>query len=272
MRKNNIKLITKQESVMMKIISWNVNGLKSILNKGFCSTISQLNTDFICVQETKINKEIEELKLDNYYKYFNYSKKSGYAGVGILARKKPINVHIGMQVESDEGEIYDIDKESRVITLEYENYFIISVYVPHARSNDRNNYRQNFDEDFIEYVSKLNDKKNTIICGDFNICHKNIDICNLQKHTFLDNFSNEIKANFNELLEQGFVDTFRYMHPQMREYTFWNNTDNREDKNTGWRLDYILVSEYLKKDIREANILKNIGGSDHCPIELVLKV
>lgn len=254
----------------MKIISWNVNGLKAILDKNFYTNISQLEADFVCMQEIKTNKEIE-LKLDNYYKYFNYSKKSGYSGVGILAKEKPIDVYMGMLSEDEEGRIYDSDTESRVITLEYNNYFIISVYVPHAKNTNRSNYRQSFDEHFIEHVIKLNNKKDTIICGDFNICHKSIDICNMQKHTFLDNFSDEIKADFNELLNEGFIDTYRYMHPQMREFTFWNNTDNREEKQAGWRLDYILVSDYLKKNIRQANILKEIGGSDHCPVELVLK-
>jgi len=254
----------------MKIISWNINGLKSILEKNFCTNISQLEADFICMQETKISKEIK-LKLDSYHKYFNYSKKRGYSGVGILAKEKPIDVYIGMPAEDEEGIIYDRDTESRVITLEYNNYFIVSVYLPHVKDKNRSNYRQSFDEHFIKYVTKLNEKKDTIICGDFNICHKTIDICNMKKHTFLDDFSDEIKANFNELLNEGFIDTYRYMHPQMREYTFWNNTDNRAEKQTGWRLDYILVSEYLRKGIRQANILKEIGGSDHCPVELVLK-
>lgn len=256
----------------MKIISWNVNGLKSVVNKEFNASVSQLNADFICLQETKISKKIEELKLDNYYQYYNFCKKSGYSGVGILAREKPINILIGMENEDNEGEITNVDNESRVITLEYNNFFIVSVYVPHVQGNTRYNYRQNFDEYFIEYINKLNKIKDIIICGDFNICHKKIDVCNFQKHTFLDTFTDEGKANFEELLEIGFIDTFRYMHPQMREYTFWNNTDSREEKQTGWRLDYILVSKYLKKDIRQANILKEIGGSDHCPIELVLKV
>lgn len=256
----------------MKIISWNVNGLKSVINKGFYKTISQLDADFVCMQETKISKELEELKFDNYYQYYNLCKKSGYSGVGIIAKKEPLNVIVGMEIEDEYGEMYQADNESRVIALEYNDFFIASVYVPHAQGIDRNNYRQNFDNFFVEYVRGLNKQKDTIICGDFNICHKNIDICNIQKHSFIDSFSNEAKANFNELLEEGFVDTYRYMHPQMREYTFWNNTDDRKEKNSGWRLDYILVSEYLKKNIREANILKDIGGSDHCPIELVLKV
>lgn len=256
----------------MKIISWNVNGLKAILSKNFEKDVSQLGADFICIQEIKKDKKTKEMYLNNYFKYYNYSKIKGYSGVAIFAKEEPLNVLIGMEIEDEYGEIYQADDESRVIALEYNDFYLVSVYVPHAKDKNRSNYRQSFDEHFIEYVTKLNDKKDTIICGDFNICHKCIDICNIHKHTFVDDFSDEIKANFNELLNKGFVDTYRYMHPQMREYTFWNNTDNRKEKQTGWRLDYILVSEYLKKEIRQVNILKEIGGSDHCPVELVLKL
>lgn len=256
----------------MKIISWNINGLRSAINTGFINKVNQFDADFFCLQETKINKNLEELQIDNYYQYYNYCMKNGYAGVGILAKKEPINILRGMEIEDEYGEIYQADNESRVITLEYNNFYIMSVYIPHAQNKERLNYRQNFDEKFIEYARKLNNQKDVIICGDFNICHKNIDVCNFKKHSFLDNFSDETRASFAELLEKGFVDTYRYMHPQMREYTFWKSNDVRSEKQTGWRLDYILVSEYLKKDIREANILKDIGGSDHCPIELILKV
>lgn len=261
----------KGNKLGMKILSWNVNGLKSILKKEFYTNISQLNADIICLQETKISRELEELKLDNYYKYFNYSKKNGYSGVGILAKEKPINVIEGIEIEDDDGELINIDKESRVITLEYNDLFIVSVYVPHSQNKSKYNYRQEFDCDFIEYIEKLNNIKDTIICGDFNVCHKKLDVCDFQKHTFLDNFTDEERASFDELLELGFIDTYRYLHPQMREYTFWNNTDSREEKKSGWRLDYILISKYLKKNVRQANILKEIGGSDHCPIEIILK-
>ena len=177
---------------------------------------------------------------------------------------------VGIEIENDEEEFENIDKESRVITAEYDEFYIVSVYVPHSQG--RYNYRQNFDYDFLQYIEKLQSEKDVIICGDFNICHKKIDVCNFEHHTFLDNFADEEKANFDELLNLGFIDSYRYMHPQMREYTFWKHQDNREEKRNGWRLDYILVSEYLKKKVREANILKEIRGSDHCPVELIIKI
>ena len=258
----------------MKILSWNVNGLKSSIESGFANTIKELSGDIVCIQETKITKESEYLKIDGYYHYFNYTNKGGYSGVAIYTKEKPENVLIGIEIENEFGEIEDVDDESRVLTLEYNNFFIVNVYVPCSQGNiDRKNYRIEFDNIFNEYIERLNSKKDVIICGDFNVCHKNIDICNLEKHRNIDVFSNENRGNFNELLELGLIDTYRYMHPQMRKYTFWtNDIVDREKSKFGWRLDYILASEYLKKDIREANILTNISGSDHCPIELVIKV
>ena len=255
----------------MKIISWNVNGLNSILQKDFIKTINQLEADFICIQETKISKDMH-FNIGNYYQYFNYSQKSGYSGVGILTKEKPNNVLIGMEILNDNNELENIDMESRVVAVEYNEFFIVSVYVPTAQRRERYNYRQQFDYDFIKYIENLNSKKDVIICGDFNICHKKIDVCNFEHHLFLDNFSDDEKANFEELLDLGFVDTYRYMHPQMRQYTFWQHTDNREEKVAGWRLDYILASNFLKKSIRQANILTEIKGSDHCPIELVINI
>ena len=253
----------------MKIVSWNVNGLKSVIQKNFLEIINQLDADFICIQEVKISKKID-FNVNGYYQYYNYSKKQGYAGVAIYAKQKPINVMLGIEIENEDGKKEDIDTESRVITAEYNEFYIVNVYVPHSQG--RYNYRMNFDNNFIEYIEKLQNKKDIIICGDFNITHKRIDVCDFTHHMFLDSFNNEEKANFEELLDLGLIDTYRYMHPQMREYTFWRNNDNREIKETGWRLDYILISEYLKKNIREANILNDIRGSDHCPVELVIKI
>ena len=254
----------------MKIISWNVNGLKSVINQGFYKTISQLNADFICLQETKISEQLE-LKLENYYQYFNLCRKSGYAGVGILAKEKPLKVIMGMEIEDTYGEIYQTDNESRVITLEYNDFYIVSTYIPHSQTYERKLYRQTFDDNFIKYIEKLNETKDIIICGDFNIHKSKIDIANFKKHKFINVFEDEELGNFNRLLDIGFIDTYRFMHPQMRDFTFWTNSESSR-KNAGWRLDYILVSNFLRSVIREANILQNIGGSDHCPIELVLKM
>ena len=191
----------------------------------------------------------------------------------IQTKEKAHNVLMGIELENEYGEIENIDNESRVITLEYNDFFIVNVYVPCSQAGlERRKYRMEFDSNFCEYIENLNNKKNVIICGDFNICHNNIDICNVKKHRNLEIFSDEERANFNDLLDVGFIDTYRYMHPQMRKYTFWtNDIVDRQNCEFGWRLDYILVSEYMRTDIREANILTEITGSDHCPIELVIK-
>lgn len=258
----------------MKIVSWNVNGLKSIIKSDFENNVKKINADIICLQETKITNNIENLNLDNYYKYFNYSNKAGYSGVAIFSKEKAESVFIGITVENEDGEMENIDTESRVLTIEYNDYFIVSVYVPCSQSNNkRQNERMEFDNNFYEYIKRLNNIKNVIICGDFNVCHKDIDICNLDRHKNIELFSNEERVSFNEILDLGFIDSYRYMHPQMRKYTFWtNDIEDRINSKLGWRLDYILISDFMRKNIREANILTEIKGSDHCPIELVIKV
>ena len=258
----------------MRILSWNVNGLRSSMENGFLDIIKNRSADIVCIQETKVASKMKNLEIDGYYQYFNYSKKAGYSGVAILSKEKAENVIEGIELENEYGEMENIDYESRVLTLEYNDFFIVCVYVPCSQRNaDRITYRDEFDNNLFEYIQKLNNIKDVIVCGDFNICHKNIDICNLDKHRKLELFSDEKRGNFNELLNIGLIDSYRYMHPQMRKYTFWtNDIEDRNKSEFGWRLDYILVSEYLKKDIREANILTDIKGSDHCPIELVIKM
>ena len=252
----------------MKIISWNVNGLNAAVKNDFNKTMQKLEADIICLQETKVSRK-PSIELEGYYQYYNYCKKAGYSGVAIFTKEEPIKVLVGVEIENDEEEFENIDNESRVITVEFDEFYIVSVYVPHSQG--RYNYRQNFDYDFLQYIEKLQNKKDVIICGDFNICHEKIDVCDFEHHTFLNSFNDEEKANFEELLNLGFIDSYRYLHPQMREFTFWKHNENRDKKETGWRLDYILVSEYLTKYIREANILKNIRGSDHCPVELIIR-
>ena len=224
------------------------------------------------MQETKVSQKIKNFNLDGYFEYYNYSKRTGYAGVAIFTKKEPINILCGMELENEYEEIEDFDIESRVITLEYNDFYIISVYVPSSQIRDRKNFRLEFDEIFLKYIEKLNDIKDVIICGDFNICYENIDVYNSKRHQFINLFSDEEKNNFSEILDLGFIDTYRYMHPQMKRYTFWtHDIIDRKNSEFGWRLDYILVSEYLKRNIRQANILTNIEGSDHCPIELIIK-
>lgn len=235
--------------------------------------MKEISADVICIQETKITGELKELKLDDYYKYFNYSKRAGYSGVAIFSKEKAENIFIGIETENEYGELENSDEESRVLTVEYNDFFVVSVYVPCSQSNlQRKNERMDFDYEFCNYIKRLNDIKNVIVCGDFNICHRNIDICNLEKHKNIEVFSDEERANFNELLNIGLIDTYRYMHPQMRKYTFWtNDVKDRINCQCGWRLDYILISDFIKGDMRQANILTEIKGSDHCPIELVIK-
>lgn len=258
----------------MKIMSWNVNGLRSSIENGFIDIIKDRSADIICIQETKVANKMKDFKIDGYYQYFNYSKKSGYSGVAILSKEKAEKVIEGIELENEYGELENIDYESRVLTLEYNDFFIVSVYVPCSQKNsNRIIYRAEFDSNLLEYIENLNNIKNVIVCGDFNVCHKKIDICNWNKHKNIELFSDEERGNFNELLNIGLIDTYRYMHPQMRQFTFWtNDIEDRTKSEFGWRLDYILVSDYLKKEIREANVLTEIKGSDHCPIELVIKI
>lgn len=258
----------------MRIISWNVNGLKSSIDNGFVDFVKKSSADIVCVQETKVASKMKDFEIDGYYQYFNYAKKSGYSGVAILSKEKAENVINGIEIENEYGEMEDIDYESRVLTLEYNDFYVVSVYVPCSqRTSERIAYRDEFDNNLYEYIERLNNIKDVIVCGDFNVCHKNIDICNLNKHQNLELFSDEERGNFNELLDMGLIDTYRYMHPQMRKYTFWtNDIIDRTNSEFGWRLDYILVSDYLKKEIREANILTDVKGSDHCPIELIIRI
>ena len=257
----------------MKIISWNVNGLRAVLKNQFEDNIKTLDPDFICIQETKLKEELENTYLSNYYKYFNFSRRLGYSGVAIFSKKKADNIIVGMKLENECGELENFDVESRVLTLEYNDFYIVSVYVPYSQTRrNREDFRIEFDEKFQKYIEKLNDTKNVIVCGDFNVCHKDIDIYNLEKHENLKIFADEKRANFNELLKElNLIDTYRFMHPQMRKFTYWTNEINNRNRS-GWRLDYILVSEFLRKNIRQANILDGITGSDHCPIELIIKM
>lgn len=257
----------------MKILSWNVNGLKNIINNGLEQIISNLNADIICIQETRSKEKVEGLELENYYTYFNYSKKGGYSGVAIFTKKQPERVIKGIKIIDEDEEVIDLDEEARVLALEYDQFFIVTVYFPCMPKNiNQIQDRMEFDDDFYNYIVELNNIKDVIICGDFNICNKDIDICNLEKHRKTEEFADEVKANFEELLNIGLIDTFRFLHPDTHKYSFWTNeVIDRKNSTLGWRLDYILVSNFLKEQIREANILSDIKGSDHCPIELVIE-
>lgn len=255
----------------MKVISWNVNGLKSIIKNGFEQSIKEINADIICVQELKITSPIKEFKLEGYFSYYNYSKTGGYSGVATFVKEQPLNVYKGIFLDEDDEEI-NLDEESRVLTLDYNDFFVVNVYIPHPQTkNERKSYRIEFDYLLKKYIEKLNSIKDVIICGDFNLCHKNIDCYSLKVDQKNKYFIEEVRADFSELLDIGLLDTFRYMHPQFRKYTLRaNNIQKLGNTRYCWRLDYILISNFLKNNIKEANILNEIKGSDHCPIELVL--
>lgn len=250
----------------MRIISWNVNGLRSIIRKGFKKIVDNLDADVICLQEIKTRKAIKGFSLEGYNAYYNYSTIGGYSGVAIFARKKPNNVYYGINI----GKKKNIDNEARVITIEYNDYYIVNVYVPHPQTKGtRRDYRDKFCVNFNKYIKSL--RKNVIICGDFNVCHKDIDIYNMRVNKKQKGFVLEERDTFSDLLDIGLIDTFRYMHPKMRKYTLKaSNIQELNNNEFGWRIDYILTSNQMSKEIREANILNEVSGSDHCPIELVL--
>lgn len=251
----------------MKFISWNVNGIRACIeSKEFEKLFLSENADFFCVQETKLSNKSFKIELPSYKQFWNISKsKLGYSGTAIFCKEKPINIIYGLKDEYGEN----IDNEGRLLTLEFNDFYLINCYTPNSRYNrDRENFRLEWDDYFFEYIDELNNEKNVIICGDFNVAHKNIDCCINFKQSDKLKFSEENRRAFSDLLEIGLIDTFRYFHPQQRTFTWWND----KEKNIGWRLDYFLISEELRKNIRNADILTNIKGSDHSPIKLEVKL
>jgi exodeoxyribonuclease-3 len=255
----------------MKFISWNVNGIKSCIKNGsFEKVLNEQDADFFCIQEIRTNQKVD-LLFDKYKQFWNCSaSKSGYSGTAIFCKKEPINVKYGIQDEYGE----ELDDEGRILTLEYSDFYLVNCYTPNSQLNTKRlNYRLEFDEFFRNYVKKLNNNKNVVICGDFNIAYQKLDVCKEYRNGRENiGFSNEEKEAFSELLNCGFLDTFRYFHPQIQKYTWWFHNDTDRKNNIGWRLDYFLISEELRKQIRKAEIHTEITGSDHCPIELELEV
>lgn len=251
----------------MKFVSWNVNGLRSILNKNFDEVFKNMNADFFCMQEIKLQENMIELEKEGYYSYWNYAEKKGYSGTAIFTKIKPVSVHYGMNNE-------EYDKEGRIITLEYENFYIINVYVPNSQSNlTRLNYRLEWGDLFYEYIKELNYIKPIIICGDFNVAHTEIDLKYPEKNIDTEGFTNEEREQFNELLNLGLIDSYRYKYPTRENaYSWWSYRHNGKATDNGWRLDYFLVSDILKDRIINAQIRKDIGGSDHCPIVIKIKL
>ena len=251
----------------MKLISWNVNGLRAVLTKGFKESFENLDADIFCIQETKmqenqITEDITEV-LKNRYTYWNSAEKKGYSGTAVFTKKEPINVTYGLDKEEH-------DKEGRIITLEYENFFLVNCYTPNSkRELERLGYRQVWEDEIREYLVKLDKKKPVIYCGDLNVAHKEIDLKNPATNHHSAGFTDEERNKLTELLDAGFIDTVRYMYPDKRDtYSWWSYMFHAREKNAGWRIDYFITSESLKEKIKDAKILGEIMGSDHCPVEL----
>ena len=251
----------------MKLISWNVNGLRACVGKGFLDFFEKEDADVFCIQETKLQEGQIELELPGYYQYFNSAEKKGYSGTAIFTKKEPLSVTKGIGVEEH-------DHEGRVITLEYEEYYIVTVYTPNSqRELTRLDYRMEWEKSFLAYLKKLEEKKHVIFCGDLNLSHKEIDLKNPSSNRKNAGFTDEERQKFTELLEAGFVDTFRYFYPDLTGvYSWWSYMFQARAKNAGWRIDYFVVSECLKEKLVDAKIHTEIMGSDHCPVELEINL
>ncbi len=248
----------------MKFVSWNVNGLRACLTKGFADFFKETDADIFAIQETKLQKHQIDLEFDGYVSYYNDAVKKGYSGVAIYTKKEPLNVTYGLNIEEH-------DQEGRVITLEYEDFYFIAVYTPNSkRELERLDYRQIWEDVFREYVNRLKEHKSVIICGDLNVAHNEIDLKNDKTNHKNAGFTDEERAKMTELLNSGFIDTFRFKYPTSETYSWWSYMFKAREKNAGWRIDYFLVSEDLKDKIEDAYIYTDIYGSDHCPVGLLL--
>ena len=247
----------------MKLISWNVNGIRACLTKGFTETFKQIDADIFCLQETKCQPEQIDLEFEGYTSYWNSAEKKGYSGTAIFTKQKPINVTYGIGIEEH-------DKEGRVITLEFEKFYMVDIYTPNSkRELERLEYRQIWEDEIRKYLLKLNETKPVIMCGDLNVAHKEIDLKNPKTNRHNAGFTDEERNKMTELLDSGFTDTFRYLYPEKENaYSWWSYMGHAREKNVGWRIDYFIVSKSIEKQIKEAKIYPEIMGSDHCPVGL----
>ena len=252
---------------MLKFISWNVNSLRACYDKGFADAFNRLEADFFCLQETKMQEGQLDVQFEGYQSYWNYAEKKGYSGTAIFSKVKPLSVTYGLGIEEH-------DHEGRVITLELESYYLITVYTPNQQEELRRlDYRMKWDDDFRAYLKKLEEKKPVIVCGDLNVAHKEIDLKNPKTNRKNAGFTDEERAKFTTLLESGFTDTFRYFYPEQEGiYSWWSYRFKAREKNAGWRIDYFLTSDSLKDKLRGAQIHTDILGSDHCPVELTIEL
>ena len=249
----------------MKFISWNVNGIRACVTKGFLDFFKEVDADIFCLQETKLQAGQIELDLEGYHQYWNYAEKKGYSGTAIFTKKEPISVSYGLGIEEH-------DKEGRVITIEFDDFYFITVYTPNSQTElARLDYRMTWEDDFKKYLKKLEEKKPVIFCGDLNVAHKEIDLKNPKTNRKNAGFTDEERNKFSTLMEVGFIDTFRYFYPDMENiYSWWSYRFKAREKNAGWRIDYFLTSKNMESRLESAKIHTDILGSDHCPIELII--
>ena len=251
----------------MKLVTWNVNGLRACLNKGFMDFFNEINADIFCVQETKMQEGQIDLEIIGYKEFWNSAEKKGYSGTAVFSKIEPVNVTYDIGIEEH-------DKEGRVITLEYDNFFLVNCYTPNSqRELARLSYRMKWEDDFREFIKGLDQKKPVILCGDLNVAHKEIDLKNPDSNRKNAGFTDEERQKMTSLLECGFVDTFRYLYPDLKEaYTWWSYMFKARERNAGWRIDYFIVSERLKDKIIDVVIHSEVLGSDHCPVSLEIDI
>lgn len=247
----------------MKFISWNVNGIRAALKKGFMDFFEEVDADIFAIQETKCQEGQVEIDLKGYYQYWNYAEKKGYSGTAVFSKNEPLSVSYGIGIDEH-------DHEGRVITLEFEDFYFVTVYTPNSQTElKRLEYRMKWEDDFQDYLKSLSDKKGVVVCGDLNVAHKEIDLKNPKTNRKNAGFTDEERNKFSEFLERGFIDTFRYFYPDKEGvYSWWSYRFNARKNNAGWRIDYFCVSDYLKENLNGASIHTTVEGSDHCPVEL----
>lgn len=250
----------------MKLISWNVNGIRACVGKGFLDFFKDVDADIFCIQESKLQEGQIDLDLEGYYQYWNYAEKKGYSGTAIFTKQEPLDVSYGLGIEEH-------DKEGRIITLEFEDFYMVTVYTPNSQSElKRLEYRMKWEEDFTEYLVELDNKKPVVVCGDLNVAHQEIDLKNPKNNRKNPGFTDDERGKFSNLLERGFIDSYRYFNPDTEGvYSWWSYRFNARKNNAGWRIDYFCVSKKLEDRLVSVDIHTEILGSDHCPVELVLK-
>lgn len=251
----------------MKCISWNVNGIRACVGKGFLEFFKEIDADIFCIQESKMQEGQLELDLPGYYQYWNYAQRKGYSGTAIFTKQEPLSVQYGIGTEEH-------DKEGRVITLEYPDFYMITVYTPNSQNElKRLDYRMEWEDAFLAYLKNLEKTKPVVVCGDMNVAHKEIDLKNPKTNRKNAGFTDEERGKMSALLDSGMIDTFRYFYPEQKDiYSWWSYRFHAREKNSGWRIDYFLVSEILKDRLQDAKIHTDVMGSDHCPVELDINI